>query len=448
MNNNHTVTIESIDIDGNGIARIDGKTVFINDVLPGEVVTIEIYKRKPTFDKAHLIEILQPSSDRVKPKCPNFGICGGCSLQHIKFEAQVSNKQKVLIDNLKHIGKVTPKNILPSLLGIPFAYRHKARLSVRHVAKKDSVLVGFHEKGSSFVADIKECLILPKQISDLIPQLRAMIAKLSIYNKIPQIEVAVGDLTYVLLFRIMEPLTSEDELILREFIDTNTFKESQPQIWLQPKGLDSCYPFYPLKCLQLSYSLPKFNIEMPYLPTEFTQINPIINAHMVDLAMNLLNPVITDAIADFFCGIGNFTLPIATLAKTVTGIEGSKQLVTRALENAVSNQLSHKVNYLVANLFKVDAKWLIQLGKFDKWLIDPPRDGAMELVKAITPEIAPSRIVYVSCNPATLSRDADILVNSLDYTLVNTGVMNMFPQTSHIESIAVFDRNLNNTKTH
>ncbi|MBP9742600.1 MAG: 23S rRNA (uracil(1939)-C(5))-methyltransferase RlmD [Burkholderiales bacterium] len=439
-----TVTIKSIDIEGRGISHIEGKTVFVDGALPDEIVTIEIYKRKPSFDKARLVEIIQKSPERVMPECINFGICGGCSLQHLEFSAQVYSKQQVLLDNLKHIGQVTPLAIIPPLLGKPFGYRHRARLSVRYVAKKGRVLVGFHEKASSFVADMNQCLILPQIISDLIPVLKETIGKLSIYNKIPQIEIAVGDAVHALVFRIMEPLTLADEMVLRDLIDQYTVQQIPLQIWLQPKGPESCYQFYPLNMPQLSYAIPQFNLELPYFPTEFTQVNPLINQEMVKLALSYLEPLEHETIADFFCGIGNFTLPIAKLAKRAIGIEGSSQLVKRAQENAKHNQLDDKTEYNVVNLFKVDAAWLHSLGKIDKWLIDPPRDGAAELIKAITADIAPQRIVYISCNPATLARDAGTLVNTHGYNLVATGVMNMFPHTSHVESIAVFE--LNNLK--
>lgn len=437
-----TVTIKSIDLEGRGISHIDGKTVFVDGALADEIVAIEIYKRKPNFDKARVVEIIQKSANRVVPACVNFGICGGCSLQHLEFSAQVSSKQQVLLDNLKHIGQVTPLATIPPLIGKPFAYRHRARLSVRYVAKKGGVLVGFHEKASSFVADMNQCLILPQVISDLIPILKETIGKLSIYNKIPQIEIAVGDVVYALVFRIMQPLTLADELVLRDLVDQYSTVEQIPlQIWLQPDKPESCYPFYPLNMPQLSYTIPQFNLEMPFFPTEFTQVNPLINQQMVTLALSYLDPLEHETIADFFCGIGNFTLPIAKLAKTAIGIEGSHQLVTRAQENAKHNQLENKTEYKVANLFKVDSNWLYSLGQIDKWLIDPPRDGAMELIKAITADIAPQRIVYISCNPATLARDAGTLVNSHGYSLVATGVMNMFPHTSHIESIAIFELN-------
>lgn len=434
----HQVTVENIDIEGKGITRINGKAVFINDVLPGELVNIEIYKKKENFDKARLLEIINKSPERTEPLCPNFGICGGCSLQHIELNAQVKYKQQALVDNLKHIGKVSAESILPPINGKAWGYRHRARLSSRFVPKKGGVLVGFHEKGSSYVANMTECHILPKYVSDLIPELRLLIDQLSIKTRLPQIEVAVGNKITILVFRVMEPLTIEDEEKLKQFADLHN--DIPLQLWLQPKGPDTCYPFYPLNMEKLSYSIPSFNLEMPYYPTEFTQVNPYINMEMVDLAIKLLAPTKDDTVADFFCGIGNFTLPIATIAKTVIGIEGNQQLVNRAKENAIFNHLENKTSYSVCNLFKIDEAWLQSLGKIDKWLIDPPRDGAVELIKSITPDIAPERIVYVSCNPSTLARDAAILVNVHNYKLRNAGVMNMFPHTSHIESIAVFEK--------
>jgi 23S rRNA (uracil1939-C5)-methyltransferase len=452
MNNNNTTTqnnipitatIESIDIDGKGVTHIEGKAVFVLGALPNETVTLQIYKKKASYDMARLIEIIKPSSERVTPECPNFGVCGGCSLQHIDFNAQIKYKQQILIENLTHIGRVSPSNILPPLVGTPWGYRHRARLSARYVNKKASALIGFREKNSHFVADMKECLVLPQYISDLIPPLRNLLEKLSIRENIPQIEIALGTNVSVLLFRIMEKLSQEDIRHIKQFTDEHNQQPNLAHpplhIWLQPDGLDSCHPFYPEDAPKLSYALPEFNLVMPFYPTEFTQINPVVNQQMVRQAINLLELHPEDNIVDFFCGIGNFTLPIATIANSVVGIEGNEQLVSRARENAKHNKLDHKTSYLVTNLFKVDNEWLQQLGKKDKWLIDPPRDGALELIRAITPEIAPKRIVYISCNPATLARDAGLLVNTHGYTLTQSGVMNMFPHTSHSESIAVFE---------
>lgn len=440
MNNEHIVDIESIDIEGNGISKINGKITFIADTLPNERVKVQIYKTKSNFDKAKLIEIITPSSFRVKPKCPSFGICGGCTMQHNQWQQQVLNKQKVLIDNLSYIGKIVPTyNVLPALYGVPWNYRLRARLSVRYVAKKQATLVGFREKGKPYVMNMDECHILPQHVSKLLPALKRVLNTLSIKDKIPQIEVAVGNNLTVLVLRIMADLTTQDQLQIKQFVDLQTANLPHPlQIWLQPKGIDSCQEFYPLNLPKLHYLIPEFNLTMPFHPTEFTQVNEAINNDMLNLAIKLLDIQPQEAIADFFCGIGNFTLPIASLAKNVIGIEGSEQLTNRATQNAELNNLKHKTKFICADLFKINSESLTKLGKFDKWLIDPPRTGAYELINAINQANAPKLIVYVSCNPATLARDADILVNQLNYKLHSTGVMNMFPHTSHIESIALF----------
>lgn len=435
----HTVIIESVDFEGKGIARVDGKTVFIDGALAGEKILIEIVKSKPSFDKARIVDIIIKSPERVEPECPNFGVCGGCSMQHVSFDEQIRIKQQVLVDNLKHIGNVEASEILPPLKGIPWGYRHRGRLSARYVTKKGGALVGFREKSAPYVVDMNECKILPVYVSDMIPKLKSMLNGFSIPNKIPQIEVAVGNNITVLVLRNMEAINESDENLIKEFVEQNVTNEMAIQIWLQPKGPDSCYPLYPQDSPKLSYIIQRFSIEMPYYPTEFTQVNPVINEDMVSLAIDLLSANETDTVADFFCGIGNFTLPITRSAKHVIGIEGADALVKRAKQNADHNGLGDKVSYQVCNLFKIDDKWLKDLGSFDKWLIDPPRDGAAELVGAITKETAPQRIVYVSCNPATLARDAGVLVNTHGYKLVKAGVMNMFPHTSHVESIALFE---------
>lgn len=437
------VTVESIDFEGKGVTRIDGKTVFIKGALPNEEVLIEIVRRKTNFDTAKLIEIITPSPYRIVPDCPNFTMCGGCSLQHIESTKQVEYKQQTLIDNLQHIGNVSinDSDILPALYGEVWGYRQRARLSAKNVDKKGGLLVGFRETGAPYVVDMTECLVLPKHISNLIPIMRQEFVKLSIKSRLPQIEVAVGANVSILVLRNMEQITIADEQILKDFVDTYSTKDFPLQIWLQPQGPDTCYPLYPLDAPQLSYKLTNFNIEMPYYPSEFTQVNTQINEQMVALALQLLAPKSDEIIADFFCGIGNFTLPIAQVAQQVIGIEGSDQLVKRARQNAIHNNMGDNVIYQTCNLFKIDSKWLNELGRLDKWLIDPPRDGAYELVKSITKESAPKRIVYVSCNPATLARDTGVLVNEHGYTLVKTGVMNMFPHTTHVESIALFELN-------
>jgi len=318
---------------------------------------------------------------------------------------------------------------------LPWGYRQRARLSVRHVLKKGKTLVGFREKRGSYVADMSRCEILPPKISGLIPLLAQMIDGLSIREHLPQIEVACGDKVDVLVLRVMEPPTAGDEAALRAFADAHGI-----QFWLQPKGLDSIYPFHPLDAPALTYTLPEFAVEMPFAPTEFTQVNSALNRVMVHRAIRLLDPQPGECIADFFCGLGNFTLPIARSGAQTLGIEGSAALVKRAAQNAAHNGLSGNTEFRAMNLFEMDEAALAQLGHFDKWLIDPPRDGAAELVKAITPETAPRRIVYVSCSPATLARDAAELVQAHGYALKAAGVMNMFPQTSHVESIALFEK--------
>ena len=429
------VIVESLDQEGRGIAHADGKVIFIEGALTGERVTYSSYRKKPSFEMAQVTNILKPSFMRVQPKCIHFGVCGGCSMQHLEVRAQVAVKQRILEDNLARIGKVKPETILRPIHGLPWGYRQRARLSVRHVLKKGKTLVGFHEKRNSYVADMSRCEILPPKISGLIPLLAQLIEELSIRERLPQIEVACCENVDVLVLRIMEPLTTGDEAMLRAFADAHDI-----QFWLQTKGPETVVPFHPLNAPPLTYTLPEFGIEMPFAPTEFTQVNSEMNRAMVHRALHLLDPQPGERIVDFFCGLGNFTLPIARSGARVLGIEGSAALVKRAMQNAAHNGLSGHTEYNVMNLFDMDEAALARLGSFDKWLIDPPRDGAMELVKAIIPETAPTRIVYVSCNPATLARDAEVLVHTHGYALKAAGVMNMFPQTSHVESIALFER--------
>ncbi len=429
------VVIESIDQEGRGIAHAEGKVVFIEGAITGECVTYASFRQKSSFEMAEVRNILKPSFMRVQPKCIHFGVCGGCSMQHLDPTAQVAVKQRILEDNLERIGKVEPETMLPPIHGMPWGYRQRARLSVRRVEKKGKTLVGFHEKKSSFVADLTLCEILSPKISALIPRLSELVDGLSIRERLPQIEVACGDKVDVLVLRIMELLTAQDEEKLRAFADKYAV-----QFWLQPKGPDTVVPFYPLDAPTLTYTLPEFGVEMPFAPTEFTQVNHQLNRVMVHRALRLLDPQPGERVADFFCGLGNFTLPIARSGAQVLGIEGSAALVKRALQGAEHNGLSGNTEFMAMNLFEMNEEELAKLGRFDKWLVDPPRDGAVELVKAITPETAPRRIVYVSCNPATLARDAAVLVQVHGYALKKAGVMNMFPQTSHVESIAVFEK--------
>ncbi len=426
------VTIESLDQEGRGVAHADGKVIFIEGALTGEVVSYASYRKKPSFELAQMVELHRAASIRVTPRCVHFGVCGGCSMQHLDSRVQVAVKQRILEDSLERIGRVKPQTILPAIYGQSWGYRERARISAKYVIKKQKMLVGFHEKRSSFVADMQSCEILAPKVAGLIKPLADLVAGLSIRDKLPQIEVAVGEAVQVLVLRVMAPPSFDDEAALRAFADLH-----QIQFWLQSKGPETIVPFHPLDAPALSYSLPEFNIVMPFAPGEFTQVNSALNRVMVSRAMRLLKPKTNERIVDFFCGLGNFTLPIARSGAQVLGIEGSDALVKRAVQNATTNVLSGNTQFKSMNLFEMDEAKLAALGKFDKWLIDPPRDGAMELVKAITPEIAPELIVYVSCNPATLARDAAELVQR-GYVLESAGVMNMFPQTSHVESIAVF----------
>jgi 23S rRNA (uracil1939-C5)-methyltransferase len=431
--------VESLDHEGHGVARVDGKTIFIDGALPYERVIYRSYRKKPTFENAETVEVLRESFMRARPRCPHFGTCGGCSMQHVDFSAQVAIKQRVLEDNLHHIGKVSAQQMLTPIAGPAWDYRHRARMSARWVERKGEVLIGFHEKNSSYIADMRECHILPPHISALLMPLRALIAKLSIRERMPQIELAVGHAVDVLVLRNMDPINTADEELLREFVTTHS-GERPLQLWLQPKGPETCYPFYPVNAPRLTYRLAEFNVEMPYNPTEFTQVNPQINAIMVARALRLLDPQPGERIADMFCGIGNFTLPIARSGAVVHGVEGSEALVRRARENAAHNGLAERVSYDMANLFEVTEESFAALGKFDKMLIDPPRDGAIQLIKALQDDTAPQRLVYVSCNPATLARDAGILVHLKGYTLKAAGIINMFPHTAHVESVAWFEK--------
>ena len=431
----NSVIIESLDHEGRGIAHADGKVIFIEGALTGERVTYSSYRKKASFEIAQVGQTIKPSFMRAEPKCVHFGVCGGCSMQHLDARAQVAAKQRVLEDNLQRIGKVKPGIMLPPIYGQTWGYRQRARLSVRHVLKKGKTLVGFREKQGRYVADMQHCEILPPKIARLLPLLGELNESFTVRDALPQIEVAVGEHVDVLVLRILQALSPADEVAIKQFADTH-----QVQFWLQTKGPETVAPFYPLDAPPLTYSLPEFGITMPFAPTEFTQVNADMNRLMVSRAMRLLAPQPGERIADFFCGLGNFTLPIARSGAQVLGVEGSAALVKRAAQNAAYNGLADNTRFSAMNLFEMDEAMLAQLGHFDKMLIDPPRDGAVELVKSINAEAAPRRIVYVSCSPSTLARDAEVLVHEKGYILKAAGVMNMFPHTSHIESIALFEQ--------
>lgn len=426
--------IESLDHEGRGVTHVEGKTIFVDGALPLERVEYSSYRKKPSYELADANRILAPSALRVTPRCRHFGICGGCSMQHLDLSGQAATKQRVLEDALWHIGRIRPEVVYPAIVGPAWGYRSRARLSVRLVRKKGGALVGFHERRSSFVADMDSCEVLPARISTLLPQLRKLVDALSIADRLPQIEVAIGDAVTVLVLRILLPLAPNDETLLRAFADDHGV-----QLWLQAGGPETASPFHPAEAPLLAYGLPEFDLTLHFRPTDFTQVNHGINRVLVRRAISLLDPQPGERIGDMFCGLGNFTLPIARRGAQVQGVEGSRALVDRARENAELNGLAKLAGFSVANLFEAAAESLAQLGRLDKLLVDPPREGATALVKALGEE-APRRIVYVSCSPATLARDAAVLVHEKGYRLCGAGIANMFPQTSHVESIALFEK--------
>lgn len=458
--------VESLDLEAQGVAhRADGKVVFIKGALPSELVSANVHRKKNNWEQGIVTAIHRESSQRVTPGCPNFGLhegaCGGCKMQHLHTSAQVAVKQRVMEDNLWHLGKVKPQTVLRPIEGPAWGYRYRARISVRHVRKKGTVLVGFHERKSGYVADMKECPVLPPHVSALLLPLRALITAMEAMETCPQIELACGDSVIALVLRHMEPLSAGDLALLRQFAADHT----GVQWWLQPKGPESVH-LLDQGGEPLLYALPEFGIQMPFKPTDFTQVNPHINRVLVSRALGLLQAQKTERVIDWFCGLGNFTLPLATQAGEVLGIEGSEALVARSRENYIKNQAqrpdSHRLsatNFVARNLFEMTPELLIKDGVADKWLVDPPRDGAFALVQALaqlhqqsidpaahpaTPGAQdwtpPRRIVYVSCNPATLARDADVLVHQAGYQCSAAGMVNMFPHTAHVESMAVFDR--------
>ncbi|WP_342720207.1 23S rRNA (uracil(1939)-C(5))-methyltransferase RlmD [Acidovorax sp. FHTAMBA] len=458
--------VQSLNLDAQGVARKpDGKVIFIEGALPFELVTANTHRKKNNWEQASLTAIHRESSQRVRPGCPHFGLhagaCGGCKMQHLHVGAQVAVKQRVLEDNLWHLGKVKAQTMLRPIEGPSWGYRYRARLSVRHVIKKGQVLIGFHERKSRYVADMEQCPVLPPHVDAMLMPLRALIAGMDARDTCPQIELACGDTVTALVLRHLEPLSTGDIARLRAFA-----AEHHVQWWLQPKGPDT------VKLLdeggeQLSYALPDFGITMPFKPTDFTQVNPHINRVLVSRALRLLDVQPHERVIDWFCGLGNFTLPLATQAREVLGIEGSEALVARSRENYASNQAAapdHKAlaatDFVARNLFDMTSEMLVADGSAEKWLVDPPREGAFALAKALadieqarigaegagplpagaegwTP---PKRIVYVSCNPATLARDAGLLVHLAGYQCTAAGMVNMFPHTAHVESMAVFDR--------
>ena len=463
---NDALRIESLDIEAQGIAhRPDGKVVFVEGALPFEVVSASVHRKKNNWEAGVVTAIHRESSQRVRPGCSHFGLhagaCGGCKMQHLHPAAQVAVKQRVLEDNLWHLGKVKAETVMRPIEGPAWGYRYRARLSVRHVHKKGTVLVGFHERKSRYVADMQTCPVLPPHVDAMLMPLRALIASMDAIETCPQIELACGDEVTALVLRHLEPLSAGDVARLRAFAQ----QHPGVQWWLQPKGPDTVHLLDPQDALPLAYGLPEFGITMPFKPTDFTQVNPHINRVLVTRALRLLEVQTHERVIDWFCGLGNFTLPLATQAREVLGIEGSEALVARSRENLRHNQSLRPAgqalaatDFVARNLFEMTPELLLRDGVADKWLVDPPREGAFSLAKTLadlhqqrinpaehppTPGAAdwtpPQRIVYVSCNPATLARDAGLLVHQAGYRCTAAGVVNMFPHTAHVESIAVFD---------
>lgn len=428
-----TATIEKFSHDGRGIARIEGKTTFIDGALPQETVTFHYTMKKRDYDEGKLISVLEASPQRVEPPCAHYALCGGCSLQHLDGQAQIHEKQALLLDLLARVGHCQPETVLPPLTSSLLHYRNKARLSVRYVEKKQATLVGFREKDNPrYITEISHCSILNAQVDAQLVNLRQLIDTLDDSHCIAQIEVAAGDTDVALIFRNLSALTADDEVKMRQFADQTNFR-----IYLQPAGPDSVYLFYPEHADKfLSYRLPAFDINFQFLPTDFTQVNAGLNRLMIERALNLLELTSEDVVLDLFCGLGNFSLPLARKSKFVVGVEGSNAMVERATMNAAANGLTN-TEFFCANLEDENALSGLIHYQFNKILLDPARTGALEIVKQID-KINPERIVYVSCNPATFARDADILVHQHGYRMSMAGVMDMFPHTSHVESIALF----------
>lgn len=423
--------ITGLSHDGRGVGRCDGEVVFIDNALPGEVVGFRPGKRRRKVRQGTLVDILSPSPDRVEPECPYFGVCGGCAMQHLDHRAQLEHKHRQLVDNLERMAKVAPDEYLAPVAAAPWHYRRKARLGIRYVPKKGGVLVGFRERHKSYITSLEACLVLDTKLSDLLPGLHELVAGLSCYDRIPQIEVAAADNAAALVFRHLEALTDADQARLVDF-----GRERGVRILLQPGGLDSIHALAPEDPEPLYYEIDN-GVRIHFEATDFIQVNGEQNHKLVDTALALLEPESGDAVLDLFCGVGNFTLPIAKRAGRVTGVEGEERLVQRAVGNAVLNGLGN-AEFRTADLYveALTGDWIDP--SFNKLLLDPPRSGAMEIMKRI-PDIAPERIVYISCNPATLARDAEILVRKHGYRLRRAGIIDMFPHTAHVESSALFE---------
>ena len=422
-------TIEGMTHDGRGVARIEGKSLFVERALPGERVVARYLRRHRSYDEGVIEQLLLPAAERVEPRCAHFAICGGCALQHLDHAAQLAHKQQLLFDQLRHLGGVEPEQRLPPITGPAWGYRRKARLGVKYVLKKGRLLVGFRERGSPYLADLQRCEVLDPRVGEQLATIAAAIAQLAAFDRIAQIEVAIDDTTVALVVRHLDPLTAADRALLCQFAEQSGYA-----ILLQPGGPDSITPLVPTS-IDLHYAIE--GIDLHFGPTDFTQVNVEINRALVAQALTLLAPEPHHRVLDLFCGLGNFTLPLARRVAEVVGIEGDGELVRRARENATYNQIDNarfEVADLMADNLRAAAWW--QQG-FDRALLDPPRSGA-EATLAPIARLQIPRLLYVSCNPATLARDAGILVQQHGYRLVSAGIADMFPHTAHVESLALF----------
>jgi 23S rRNA (uracil1939-C5)-methyltransferase len=428
----YELDITDLSHEGQGVARHEGKAVFVAGALPGERVRAQRIRRHRQFDEARTVEVLRASPDRVEPRCPHFGVCGGCALQHLTPEAQIAAKQHTLLENLERLGGVRPQRVLDPLTGPAWGYRRRARLSVRRVDRKDRVLVGFREQDGRYVADIASCAVLHPRVGERIAGLAALVGSLDAQRTIPQIEVAVGDEVAALVFRHMAPLSGSDTSKLREFA-----RGTGIAVFLQPGGMDSVRALEPAE-IALSFALPHHDLSLAFEPLDFVQVNGALNERMIDHALALLDPQPADRVLDLFCGLGNFTLPLARRAGRVAGVEGEAALVARARANGVRNGLAN-IDWHAGDLAadQRDAPWARE--QYDLLLLDPPRAGAAAVLEYL-PGRAVRRLVYVSCHPGSLARDAGTLVDRHGFALTAAGAMDMFPHTAHVESIAVFDR--------
>jgi 23S rRNA (uracil1939-C5)-methyltransferase len=424
--------IESLSHDGRGVTHVEGKAVFVDGALPGEEISFLYSHRAKKHDEGRVCEIFTASPERVEPKCEAFAICGGCSLQHLAPQQQIQAKQQALLDNLRRIGKVEPGRVLAPLTGPVWGYRYKARLGVKFVRKKGRVLVGFREKRTPYLADIRRCEVLHPSVGERLEQLAELIQGMQARERIAQIEVAVSDDITVLVFRNLDPLSDDDTGRLRRFAE-----QAGLHVYLQPAGPDSIELLWPERS-QLAHRLPAYDVELQFLPLDFTQVNPAVNRAMIAQALELLALQADDTVLDLFCGLGNFSLPMARRAQRVMGVEGDTGLVQRAWANARHNGIDN-VDFAVADLGQDPAGQTWMQTPYSKVLIDPPRSGAQDMMAPVA-ALGAARIVYVSCHPGSLARDAGSLVNERGYRLAAAGVMDMFPHTGHVESMALFEK--------